>query len=451
MHTLRDLVERKQIHSSAPADPDEWPRVVAPKKKMYVPGESPLVLPGDMEGLKPAYGDSGGFLGLEGADARGSRALLLGSPGMVFPMLRPDDEELAALGAQPEKFRRENPRAFGLAVCVKVPNGSTIFGVSRLVAVEHGLRFGSTQLLSHSDKWCENLEAAESEIIHLFKLAAVGFQPQAEPNRKPWKKVVALLGGARDEDNPRVHWKREMKLVAGLREIDLDIRPNPESSIPQVVKELKSKPPNALLVWVDWVANPEVFTAPYLAAKPGAKADLLGTSNGEMSFDEHLAELSMHLSEISPIEEGNSPPSGPTSWADATVQIKSLIGPHFALTDRALKMLPSNPYPDPGRMFDFVSKLERVADSYFTLKGQLGSSVADFSMSHFGIEIALFDGGLSPNDVEVAGQTLKGIKATPHVKVDDAKDSAHCGRIYFAMDKLNFRFIVDHIGLHDYG
>ncbi|UWE13066.1 hypothetical protein [Actinacidiphila bryophytorum] len=452
MHTLRDLIERKQIHSPALIESDEWPRAVTPKKKMYVPGESPLVLPGDIEGLKPAYRDSNDFLGLKGADARGSRALLLGSPGMVFPMQRPDDEELVALGAQPQKFRRENPRAFGLAVCVKMPNGSTIFGVSRLVALEHGLRFGSTQLLSHSDKWYEDLEEAESEIVRLFKLAAVGFQPEAEPNGKSWKKVVALLGGAKDENNPRVRWKREMKLAAGLREIDLDIRSNPESSIPQVVKELKSRPPNALLVWVDWVANPEVFTAPFLAARPGAKADVLGTRSGEMSFDEHLAELSMHLSEIAPIEEEPDPqPPGPTSWADATILIKNLISPHFILTDRALKMLPGNPYPDPARMFHFVSRLERVADSYFTLKGQLGVSVADFSMTHFGIEVALFDGELSPNDVEVAGQRLVGVKAIPHVKVDDAKDPAHCGRIYFAMDGRNFRFIVDHIGLHDYG
>ncbi|MFB6562523.1 hypothetical protein ACFCYH_27175 [Streptomyces sp. NPDC056400] len=365
-------------------------------------------------------------------------------------MQRPHDEELSALGVEPGRFRRENPRAFGLAVCVKMPDGSKIYGVSRLVAVEHGLRFGSTQLLSHSDTWCGSLEDAESEIIRLFKLAAIGFQPQAEPNGKPWKKVVALLGGAKVEDDPRVHWKREMKLVAGLREIDLDIRSNPESSIPQVVKDLKSKPPSALLVWVDWVANPDVFTAPYLAAKPGAKADLLGTRGAEMTFDEHLAELSMHLSEISPIEGQNLPDSTPTNWTDAAVQIKNLIGPHFILTDRALKMLPGNPYPNPARMFDFVSKLERAADSYFTQKGNLGAGVADFCMSRFGIEVALFDDTLSPKDVEVSGCKINGVKAIPHVKVDDAKDPAHCGRIYFAMDGVNFRFIVDHIGLHDY-
>lgn len=449
MHTLRDLIERKQIHSPAPVDPNEWPRVVVSKKKLYVPGESPLILPGDMEGLRRAYEDTDGPSG-QGADARGRRALLLGSPGMVFPMQRPDDEELAELGTQPDKFRRENPRALGLAVGVKVPTGSMIFGVGRLVAVEHGLRFGSTQLLSLADKWFESLEEAESEIIRLFELAAVGFQAQAEPGGKPWKKVVALLGGSKDENVPRVHWKREMKLVAGLREVDLDIRSNPESSIPQVVKELKSKPPSALLVWVDWVANPEVFTAPYLAAKPGAKADLLGTRNAEMSFDEHLAELSMHLIEISSIEEHGSRASDVTTWADAAVQIGNLAGPHFVLTDRARKMLPGNPYPNPARMLDFVSRLERVADSYFTLQAQLGVAVADFSMSQFEIEIALFDGKLSPSDVVVDGHTLKGVKAIPHVKVDDAKDRAHCGRIYFAIDGANFRFIVDHIGLHDY-
>ncbi|MFF8647307.1 hypothetical protein ACF06D_03510 [Streptomyces griseoluteus] len=365
-------------------------------------------------------------------------------------MQRPDDGELVELGSQPEKFRRENPRALGLAVGVKHPTGSTIFGVARLVAVEHGLRFGSTQLLSLSDKWFESLEEAESEIVQMFKLAAIGFQAQAEPGGKPWKKVVALLGGSKDENSPRAHWKREMRLVAGLREIDLDIRPNPESSISQVVKELKSRPPSALLVWVDWVANPEIFTAPYLAAKPGAKADLLGTRNAEMSFDEHLAELSMHLVEISPIEEYDSRVPDVVNWADAAERISNLVGPHFVLTDRALKMLPGNPYPNPARMLKFVTKLERVADSYFTLKGQLGAALADFSMAQCEIEIALFDAKLSPSDVVVDGRTLDGLKAIPHVKVDDAKDPAHCGRIYFAIDGVKFRFIVDHVGLHDY-
>ncbi|MFE2599974.1 hypothetical protein ACFXCZ_26370 [Streptomyces sp. NPDC059396] len=365
-------------------------------------------------------------------------------------MQRPDDGELVELGSRPDKFRRENPRALGLAVGVKYSNGSTIFGVARLVAVEHGLRFGSTQLLSLSDKWFESLEEAESEIVRLFEMAAIGFQAQVEPGGKPWKKVVALLGGSKDENSPRTHWKREMRLVAGLREVDLDIRPNPESSIPQVVKELKSKPPSALLVWVDWVANPEVFTAPYLAAKPGAKADLLGTRNAEMSFDEHLEELSMHLVEISPMKERDSRVPDVTNWTDAADRISNLVGPHFVLTDRALKMLPGNPYPNPARMLDFVSKLERVADSYFTLKGQLGAAVADFSMAQFEIEIALFDAKLSPSDVVVDGRALQGLKAIPHVKVDDAKDRAHCGRIYFAIDGVNFRFVVDHIGLHDY-
>ena len=37
---------------------------------------------------------------------------------------------------------------------------------------------------------------------------------------------------------------------------------------------------------------------------------------------------------------------------------------------------------------------------------------------------------------------------TPHVKVNDGVPSDQCGRIYFAVDNANERYIVDHVGLH---
>lgn len=38
----------------------------------------------------------------------------------------------------------------------------------------------------------------------------------------------------------------------------------------------------------------------------------------------------------------------------------------------------------------------------------------------------------------------------PHIKVDDYKKPNEVGRIYFGYDKNSLRFVIDHIGLHDY-
>ncbi|MGB7962483.1 MAG: hypothetical protein WCF12_05925 [Propionicimonas sp.] len=37
---------------------------------------------------------------------------------------------------------------------------------------------------------------------------------------------------------------------------------------------------------------------------------------------------------------------------------------------------------------------------------------------------------------------------TPHIKVNDGVAPWACGRVYFALDRLNSRVIVDHVGVH---
>jgi hypothetical protein len=111
-------------------------------------------------------------------------------------------------------------------------------------------------------------------------------------------------------------------------------------------------------------------------------------------------------------------------------------------------MAGDNPYPKPERMLDHLTKLAHLAAAYRLAGGNLGSGLPDFAVSTYGIEIALSDAGLSPRDIHLEGRLLR---ATPHVKVDDHKAPDRCGRIYFAIDKEGLRFVVDHIGLHDYG
>jgi hypothetical protein len=122
-------------------------------------------------------------------------------------------------------------------------------------------------------------------------------------------------------------------------------------------------------------------------------------------------------------------------------------GPHIALTRRAVRMLEGNPYPDCGRMLRFFKSLASLAALYHSNGGSLGARLATTALAEFGIEIALTDSRLDGIEIEHENYTYK---VGPHVKVDDYKSPSECGRIYFSLDTVNYRFIVDHIGLHDY-
>ncbi|BCJ45027.1 hypothetical protein GCM10010168_83990 [Actinoplanes ianthinogenes] len=195
---------------------------------------------------------------------------------------------------------------------------------------------------------------------------------------------------------------------------------------------------------------PEIYLLPFKAARPDAYAELLGTNTaGMMNFDDHLAELQMHLREVAPLAVPRDQPElvGVQSWEDAAKEIRDLVGPHFFLTERAHKMLNNNPYPMPQRMLSFAAKLAKIAEDFRQSSGNLGGRLSDYAMEQYGIEIALFDSSLNSPSISLDGITLD---TTPHVKVDDAKSPDKCGRIYFAIDKINLRIVVDHIGLHNY-
>ena len=449
MHTLRDVIDRIRPLPAQPALGSTWPKAFLQKHRLQVPGEGKLVLPGDLQGLAKVDGPGNGVADLSDAYAREARAILISAPALVIPLQPPTVQELQDLSVDLQEFRHAKVRTLGLAVRIKVDEGTSVFGVSRLIAIENGIRFGSTLLLKHEDRWTHDIHEAEDIIIELLRESTVGFLPRAEQDSRPWKKAVALLGGS--DTSPRLphSWKREMKLVAGLREIELDIRPNPESSRALIVADLRNYPPAALLVWADWVANPQIFLAPFRGARPEAHAEILGTPDQTMSFDDHIAELAMHLREIIPfqVEEGTDTYAEATlTWELVAPKIEALVSEHFSLTERARNMLKGNPYPKPARMLDHVSRLEGLARDYFASQGRLGSGFAEYAISNFEIEIALFDSKISAS-IPIDGGSLSTV---PHVKVDDHKDPSNCGRIYFAIDAVNYRLIVDHIGLHNY-
>lgn len=137
----------------------------------------------------------------------------------------------------------------------------------------------------------------------------------------------------------------------------------------------------------------------------------------------------------------------PQTWAEVASRVGEITNGSLALTDRALEQLPGNPYPDPRRMWDHLARLAAAATVWREAGGAVGTSLKDFVYDVGGIEIALHDGALAQRRFEYDGVELC---PEPHVKVDDYKNPAECGRIYFGIDKENLRWVVDHVGLHDY-
>lgn len=445
MHTLHNLLSECQtIDTSSKVLEEIIPRYGA-KPRMVVPGEGNLLLPRGPDGLNAAINSPSPPSELADSLRSFGRITLLYEPTFVLPLVAPRSEELRQLGVRPDNFRNEHPRALCTGVVARTPNGDVFNGIARIIALENGIRMGRTSILSIEDLWSKEPETVEDGLARLVQEAKDSVLIGPEPTGKKWRTLLALLGG---RDEPALlppDWKRRMQLVAGLYQVRLDIRPHPETARSEIIAELKTRPPEALLVWADWVAHPEPFIAAYTKARPDGYADTLGRSDRSMVYSEHIAELQMHLRQL--VAPDELPAAPIENWTDAKKLILELRGPHFQLTARAVEMLDGNPYPKIDRMVAHLKSLAGLAAELHRRHGNLGRRISDVAIENYGIEIALFDSSLADKSIEYEGRTFN---TQVHVKVDDYKSPEAVGRIYFAIDSEGARLIVDHIGLHNY-
>jgi hypothetical protein len=134
------------------------------------------------------------------------------------------------------------------------------------------------------------------------------------------------------------------------------------------------------------------------------------------------------------------------SMADLVDSLQLIESPSFLATSAARESALQSGYRDPARMWQHLESLAEGAKAWAEVGGAVGKDLKTWFSDNYGIEIALFDSTLGP-----AGRFLlegKEYSREPHVKVDDYKNPAECGRIYFAYVADERRFIVDHIGLH---
>ncbi|MBX6387655.1 MAG: hypothetical protein IRZ08_01410 [Frankia sp.] len=238
---------------------------------MIVPGEKTLLLPVEPAGYGEVAHPGNNAALLQGYAWAGLRALLT-EPGLVMPLLRPSKDELCGAGYDPATaMPAHNPRAVATAVALCLPHGR-VWGVGRFVLIEGGLRPGSTQLLKYDVTWTEAQDDAEVELAELVTTAAESVRIGPEPNAKPWRRVTALLGDASVVVPKPANWQRSLQLAAGLRMVKLEVRTSPDSNKAAIIRDLRTKPPDALLIWAG--ARPPLKHLWDRTSQPGAPATL---------------------------------------------------------------------------------------------------------------------------------------------------------------------------------
>lgn len=431
MFTLEN-VESALHDPVSPAMAGEW-LGIARGAQLRLAGGSSIRLPIDLAGMHLGDTDTR-TTDLFGVHALAARSIVLARGDFATP-LRLESEskhpELPALGSR--------TRLVLNAAMLAHPSGP-VYGVGTFLHHEGGLRPGSNSVTWVDGSWFTNRDDFAVALACELPRSMSAVQPTAERNAYPWKVATLLLSGPPPPDTAESI--RQLQLAAGLFRVALRVEFDADARFKQLIQNIKSRPPNQLLVR-EHLGSGQRYIDRFRGYNPDGYADWI--SDGSQP-DDLLRELICHLSLMSEIPQGTP---GPLEWPEAGEQILAIVSRTqgaLLLSDRAKGQLITNPYPDPRRMVDHVRLLAEVATLYRV--DSIGMRLEEFCASR-GLTIALFDKNLNPPRLTVAG-AVTDLRAKPHVKVDDYVAPDRCGRIYFAIDPANARFVIDHIGLHDY-
>jgi hypothetical protein len=131
--------------------------------------------------------------------------------------------------------------------------------------------------------------------------------------------------------------------------------------------------------------------------------------------------------------------------------IEAAADGHIIFTDAACASWERCGYPYPDEMTEILIKLAKAAVDLYTGEASLPRLDEWFKAEH-GMNVALSDLTIKTSKTlryfEYEGKRRDQL---PHVKVRDAVKPNEVGRIHFALDSDEKRFIVNHVGLKLYG
>lgn len=196
------------------------------------------------------------------------------------------------------------------------------------------------------------------------------------------------------------------------------------------------------------------FESEYLRNTPDGIVEPVDGSLGN-SLESSLETLVLHFQNVRSLIVGSESTQTLSSvdrtWKEVIPDFNNALGKHITLSDRGRSCLnKDNPYLRPERMLTFFLNLSNFAKFYQKNKGVLDGNFKDVGLKNFGIEIALEDKSITFYAMKI-NKVETELFAKPHVKIDDYKTKNECGRIYFAIQPKDNSFVVDHIGIHNYG
>lgn len=438
MHTFQDLRGAACAIGSNDQGPQSWPPTTVPKKGLRIAdGRGSLRLPETLDRVEacthiPTSPDRGPAI----SDL--ARRLYLASGPLASALKAQDVCEVCVAGISKDG-RSSHSRLIANAICLE-SDDACWFGLGVFYVDPNSHRPGSAHFLLVEELWFDN--EIEFCIAWVDLLAERGVIESVSPESSspPWKRMSMLVGGGDRPDPLRV--ELPFQLAGGLLAMQVKFHYDADKRYNNLVSELKTAPPSYLGLDIGSVKRAESMRGQLSTNSYCYNVDLSSPTAPHADFL-----LEVFCNEASLTSDGEVQAAIPLNKEDFAKAVLELESPHFKLSDRSKRRLASISYLDLPKMLRSVSSLERVAEMWSTRETAENIETLGRSM---GLRIAMTDSSLEPFLLKIDGKSVSG-RAEPHVKVDDSTSLDRCGRIYFAVDKDRKRFIVDHIGVHDYG
>jgi hypothetical protein len=303
--------------------------------------------------------------------------------------------------------------------------------------------------------------ANPAEVHHSLETLAAAMVAQhlSLPNPDdPEPRSVTIIGGSKHELGD--DWQLAVRTALWAYGLTLeDVFEQPWRREPAVSHRLSQRKSRFNLALRHWCRDDDCHDRTDEFTRLVDKRTVIDTENCD-SLEAALGVLRMHLDNAGI----DAPPPGfefvaqpaeeepaafvPSSWKDVYDNLWRLQTTHFRFTDRARRCCRSPEYADFRRMWLMLETLSRIATAWARARGSVGKSFTIWARENYGLEIAMSDKAISDAKADTFTYASVEHSRLPHVKVDDAKAFTECGRIYFARDTADWRFIVDHIGLH---
>ncbi|MBY6387327.1 hypothetical protein HG717_25855 [Rhodococcus erythropolis] len=150
-------------------------------------------------------------------------------------------------------------------------------------------------------------------------------------------------------------------------------------------------------------------------------------------------------------EWSEAPDLGPGDLTDLASYLGKQAQGAIVFTNNAHQSWKRDDYPNINVMRDALVALTKAAIDYRRLGCQLGILPDDWFKQEWNLTLAATDKYMRRNKLERFTFDGKTYSREPHLKLGDHTSPNEVGRVYFAMDSENERFIVDHVGLKLYG